>query len=101
MHFLNLPISLLSTSFLLLVATGIPVSSTELTPDDFDHAVGKGLWFIEHFSPYCPHCRDFKPTWEQLVAEAKEEIPQVKMGTVDCIMHGGVQARPRIPETYI
>jgi len=101
MHFLNLPISLLSTSFLLLAATGIPVSSTELTADNFDQAVGKGLWFIEHFSPYCSHCRNFKPTWEQLIIEAKEEIPLVKMGTVDCVMHGGVQARTRIPETYL
>jgi thioredoxin domain-containing protein 5 len=100
MHLLNLPISLLYTSFILLAATGIPVSSTELTPDTFDQTVRKGLWFIEHFSPYCSHCAHFKPTWEQLVGEAKEEIPEVKMGTVDCVMYGGAPARLRVPETH-
>ncbi|KDR74372.1 hypothetical protein GALMADRAFT_250250 [Galerina marginata CBS 339.88] len=89
MHFLNLPRSLLSTSFLLLAFSAvIPVSSTELTPETFKQTVDKGLWFIEHFSPYCSHCKHFKPTWDQLVVEAKTEVPSVKLATVDCIMHG-------------
>ncbi|KAF8189719.1 protein disulfide isomerase [Pholiota molesta] len=88
MHLLTLPFSLLTSSFLLFAATAVPVSSTELTPDTFDATVGKGLWFIEHFSPYCGHCRDFKPTWDQLVAEAAEEIPDVKLATVNCITYG-------------
>jgi len=89
MHFLSLPRSLVTAALFVLAATAVPVSSTELTPDNFDETVSKGLWFIEHFSPYCSHCKHFKPTWEQLVVEAKTEIPLVNMATVDCIMYGG------------
>ena len=87
MHFLK---TSLFSSLVLLVASAIPVSSTALTPDTFDSTIQKGLWFIEHFSPYCGHCKHFKPTWEQLVAETQTEIPEVKTATVDCIMYGGV-----------
>ncbi|KAF8905855.1 thioredoxin-like protein [Gymnopilus junonius] len=104
MHFLSLPRSLLSTPFLLLAASAvIPVTGgTELTPDNFQQEVSSGMWFVEHFSPYCGHCKHFKPTWDQLVKEAGTEIPSVKMGTVDCIMHGdlcnsnGVKAYPSL-----
>lgn len=89
MHFLKTSLSLISSSLVLLVASAIPVSSTVLTPDTFDSTIQNGLWFIEHFSPYCPHCKHFKPTWDQLFTEAQTEIPEVKMATVDCIMYGG------------
>ncbi|KAF9563365.1 protein disulfide isomerase [Agrocybe pediades] len=88
MHFLSLPRSLVTAALFVLTATAVPVSSLELTPDNFDQNVSKGHWFIEHFSPWCPHCKHFKPTWEQLVAEAKTEIPTVNMGTVDCTVYG-------------
>jgi thioredoxin domain-containing protein 5 len=78
----------LFSSLVLLVASAIPVSGTALTPDTFDSTIQNGLWFIEHFSPYCSHCKHFKPTWEQLVAETQTEIPEVKTATVDCIMYG-------------
>jgi thioredoxin domain-containing protein 5 len=89
MHLLKTSLSLISSSLILLVASAIPVSSTALTPDTFDSTIQNGLWFIEHFSPYCSHCKHFKPTWDQLFTEAQSEIPEVKMATVDCIMYGG------------
>ena len=46
--------------------------------------------FIEHFSPYCRHCKNFAPLWEQLVREndAKED-PGIHMAQVNCAVHGG------------
>ena len=93
MQLLSIPFSLLCSSFLLFATTAVPVSSTELTPDTFDAAVAKGLSFIEHFSPWCGHCKHFKPMWEQLVAETQTEIPEVKTATINCVDYGGMSAR--------
>ncbi|CAA7270749.1 unnamed protein product [Cyclocybe aegerita] len=88
MFFLNLPKSLICSSFLFLTAA-VPVSAgIELTMDNFPTTVDKGLWFIEHFSPYCGHCKHFKPTWDQLAKDAEEEIPSVKLATVNCVTQG-------------
>ncbi|KAH0587068.1 Thioredoxin domain-containing protein 5 [Termitomyces sp. J132] len=84
MRSLQLPLSLL----LLAVASNpVPVHSHSalLTPDTFPIS---GLWFIEFFSPYCPHCRNFAPTWDQLVTEAERDSPAVNLAQVDCSVHG-------------
>ncbi|KAI0077603.1 thioredoxin-domain-containing protein [Panus rudis PR-1116 ss-1] len=90
--FLRLPHTLLVT-YLALTASAVPVESAValriLTPDDFKQTVSKGVWFIEHFSPYCRHCRDFAPTWEQLVAETQNsDDPGIHLAQVNCAVHG-------------
>lgn len=48
------------------------------------------LRFIEHFSPYCGHCRRFAPTWELLVEHyTSQEDPGVQLAQVNCAIHGG------------
>ncbi|KZT63979.1 thioredoxin-like protein [Daedalea quercina L-15889] len=90
---LQLPSSLLAASFTLAIAA-LPVSSDEvellvLTPDNFEQTVAHGVWFIEHFSPYCGHCRNFLPTWEQLVKEnANMSDPGIHLAQVNCAVHG-------------
>ncbi|PFH44884.1 hypothetical protein AMATHDRAFT_72161 [Amanita thiersii Skay4041] len=64
------------------------VTLVELTPDNFEKSTATGIWFIEHFSPYCPHCRRFAPKWEQLVKEGKAEFPHVNFAQVNCAVHG-------------
>ncbi|RDB15626.1 Thioredoxin domain-containing protein 5 [Hypsizygus marmoreus] len=85
--FRELPISLFITS-LALASKALPVHSTELSPDTFKSSISTGLWFIEYFSPYCGHCREFAPTWDQLVQESEKEHPTVKLAQVNCITHG-------------
>ncbi|KAH9483160.1 Thioredoxin domain-containing protein 5 [Psilocybe cubensis] len=72
-------------------------SGIELDPSTFSETIKEGLWFIEHFSPYCGHCKHFKPTWQQLVLDTRAkgedglgggEVPEVGMGVVDCTLHG-------------
>ncbi|KAF8632392.1 hypothetical protein AX17_004833 [Amanita inopinata Kibby_2008] len=109
----RLPSALLLTSLFTLVCLNTPVQCVPtdtgshsdlrvLTPDDFRQTTAEGLWFIEHYSPFCPHCRAFAPTWEQLVKEAKTEIPRVQLAQVDCALHGdlcdanGVTAYPEL-----
>lgn len=78
---------------LALVALALPTirgKSTDLTPDNFKSSVSNGFWFVEHFSPYCTHCIAFAPTWDKLVKEAETELPNVSLGQVNCVVHGGM-----------
>ncbi|KAF2824533.1 thioredoxin-like protein [Ophiobolus disseminans] len=36
----------------------------ELGPDSLDKEISKGNWLVEFFSPSCPHCMHFKPTYQ-------------------------------------
>ncbi|KAH8884767.1 thioredoxin-like protein [Thozetella sp. PMI_491] len=39
----------------------------ELTPDTWDKAVKASKFLmVKHFSPYCPHCAEFAPTYQTL-----------------------------------
>ncbi|RPD62164.1 thioredoxin-domain-containing protein [Lentinus tigrinus ALCF2SS1-7] len=105
--FARLSFSLLVSS-IILASTALPVESSEtellvLTPDDFDSTIANGVWFIEHFSPYCRHCRDFAPTWTQLVEETEKKAdPGIRLAQVNCAVHGdlcrknGVEGYPQM-----
>lgn len=41
------------------------------------------LWFIKFYAPWCGHCRNLAPTWEQL-GKALEGEAGVEVGSVDC-----------------
>ena len=90
----ELPFSMLVT-LLALAVSALPVeaSAPELTPDTFGPSIKHGLWFVEHYSPYCGHCKYFKPTWEQLVVESEKETPTVRFSTINCILHGGASPK--------
>jgi thiol-disulfide isomerase/thioredoxin len=87
----ELPVSVLLTSFAIAVAA-LPVQTAALQPpliaDNFKTAIAKGVWFVEHYSPYCGHCKAFAPTWEKL-AEESENYPGVELAQVDCSVSGG------------
>ncbi|KAJ3572597.1 hypothetical protein NP233_g2977 [Leucocoprinus birnbaumii] len=83
----ELPLSLVLTT-LALVSSAASVQLQQLTPANFKESTEKGLWFVEHFSPFCVHCRRFAPTWEKLVGESESEIPSVHLAQVDCSVHG-------------
>ncbi|KAG1045256.1 hypothetical protein G6F43_011304 [Rhizopus delemar] len=72
-----------------LTAT-IQAVSVELRTDNIKAHISSGQWFIEHFSPWCIHCKQFAPTWEQLTEDfghfAKEK--DFHFGTIDCSVQG-------------
>ncbi|KAF8719074.1 hypothetical protein AX14_011491 [Amanita brunnescens Koide BX004] len=102
----HLPSSLIVSSFLFLcsnlqsgargaelVARAAPIETPEikileLNPDTFKQTIADGFWFIEHFSPFCHHCRKFASIWKTLTHDALTEIPHVKLATVNCAVHG-------------
>lgn len=87
----RLPYTLVISSLALAVAA-VPVESVELqvlNPTNFEETIKDGVWFIEHFSPYCRHCRNFAPTWQQLVEETeKQEDPGIHLAQVNCAVDG-------------
>ncbi|KAF8996782.1 thioredoxin domain-containing 5 [Cyathus striatus] len=86
---ISLPLSLIASLF--LFSNALPVQTLELkelTPDNFKEQTATGFWFIEHYSPYCGHCRKFAPTWEKLVEDMVTEIPSLNFAQVNCVVHG-------------
>lgn len=84
-----LPFSLVLITFT-IVSSAAGVRLQQLTPANFKESTENGLWLVEHFSPYCIHCRRFASTWENLVGDCEKEIPSVRLVQVDCSAYGGV-----------
>ncbi|KAF8516674.1 thioredoxin-like protein [Gautieria morchelliformis] len=87
----------LSCSFftpLFLAAMALPVESAapqfqQLTSADFSSTTNHGVWFVEYFSPYCIHCRNFAPTWNRLVEHVQlQDDPGVRLVQVNCATEG-------------
>ncbi|KAL0949845.1 hypothetical protein HGRIS_009879 [Hohenbuehelia grisea] len=87
--FADLPLSLLLATFAFAAATPSESLPPALTPENFNDTVAQGVWLVEHFSPYCYHCQQFAPTWEQLVKDVeKKDNPGIHLAQVNCAVHG-------------
>ncbi|KAF5363494.1 hypothetical protein D9756_000988 [Leucocoprinus leucothites] len=83
----ELPLSFVLTT-LAVVSSATGTQLQQLTPSNFKEYTEKGLWFVEHSTPYCIFCRRFAPTWKKLVGDCEREIPSVRLAQVDCSVHG-------------
>ncbi|KAG8935469.1 hypothetical protein FRC02_008020 [Tulasnella sp. 418] len=87
-----------------VLAAPAPVQADEETQlrvlniQDFDDTIKSGLWFIEYFSPHCPHCIHFEPTWRKLVAAhmPSEATFNFHMAQVNCIASGDLCSRNNV-----
>ncbi|KAK6196833.1 hypothetical protein LQW54_011148 [Pestalotiopsis sp. IQ-011] len=90
----------------------------ELTADNFAEEVGKTKYLVvKYFSPYCPHCVAFAPTYQTLYEyyytsdpptaskeQSFEEYYDIRFASLNCIAYGDICTKHEIrtyPQTSI
>jgi len=66
-----------------------------LTGQNFDDLVlgSKDIWFVEFYAPWCGHCKNLEPEWNQAATTMKG---QVKFGKVDATVEQALAQRYRV-----
>jgi len=60
-----------------------------LTEDTFQATISTDVWFVNFFSPTCPHCQYLEPKWDKMAEEMDETLKSTNyhLAAVDCIAH--------------
>nr|AAC37215.1 disulfide-like protein [Acanthamoeba castellanii]prf//2024291A protein disulfide isomerase-like protein [Acanthamoeba castellanii] len=79
-------------SLLTISVTGETTSDVVVLDDDnFDEHTASGDWFLEFYAPWCGHCKNLAPVWEDLATQGKAK--GLRVGKVDCTQNKEIGSR--------
>jgi len=52
-----------------------------LTKENFGQKTAHGEWLVEFYAPWCGHCKNLVPTWEDLAKKAEFNVAKVDCTT--------------------
>jgi protein disulfide-isomerase-like protein len=67
-----------------------PTEVVTLTEANFEELTSRGAWLIEFYAPWCGHCKNMAPAYEQAAIKLKG---QVSLGKVDCTVERALARR--------
>jgi len=79
---------------LALAVAALGSSVVDLTPANFDSVVdGSKHVFVEFFAPWCGHCKNLAPTWDELSDAFGKDSGKVVIAKVDADAHKELGSR--------
>jgi protein disulfide-isomerase A6 len=86
--------TILLVAFAVLFAAAWASNVVELTPANFDSVVdGSKNVFVEFFAPWCGHCKNLAPVWEELADAYVKDKEKVTIAKVDADAHRDLGGR--------